>query len=363
MAPQFTDNGYNASSLHAEGRRAKAALDDARARIARQLGARAREIIFTGSGSESNNLAILGAARTLRNRGRHVVSTAIEHHAVLHAFDALREEGFEVTLLSVDSDGRVDARAFAAALRPDTVLASVGYVNNELGVVAPIEELAAIAHGRGVLFHTDAVQAPAYMPLDARELGVDLLSICAHKLSGPKGMGALYVRAGVTLAPLLYGGTQEYGVRPGTENVAGAVGMAVALDLARAESAEAGTRVRALRERFEQALLGMGDVRINGGGAPRAPHITNAAFKGVVGEQLLIRLDVEGIAASAGSACASGVMEPSHVVAALGLEREWISAIVRFSFARTTTQPEVDSAAAIVIRSVEHLRSFSSTPT
>jgi cysteine desulfurase len=363
MLPYFSEHGYNASSVHAEGRAARAALDDARERFARCIGAKSKEIVFTGGGSEADNLALFGAAHALRERGKHIVSTTIEHHAVLHALDALRDEAFEVTLLGVDSDGRVDLEAFAASLRPDTILASVMYVNNELGTVQPIADLAALAHARGVLFHTDAVQAAAYLPIDGRDLGVDMLSLAAHKFYGPKGTGALYVRAGTPIRALLHGGSQEHALRAGTENVAGIVGMTVALELALDERTESAARIATLRDRFEAHVLQrIRDVRVNGGGAVRAPHISNLSFLGVTSDQLLMRLDVDGIAVSAGSACASGAIEPSHVIAGLGLAEPWMRGVIRFSLGRTTTQAQIDRAVEVLERAVADLRSFSEVP-
>lgn len=361
MLPYFAQNGYNASSLHFEGRAARAALDGARERVARCLGAKNKEIVFTGGGSEADNLALIGAARALRARGRHIVSSAIEHHAVLHALDALRDDGWEITLLSVDSAGQVSPDAFAAALRPETVLASVMYVNNETGTVQPIRKLASLAHERNVIFHTDAVQAAAYLPLDVRTLGIDMLSIAAHKFYGPKGTGALYVREGTPLTPILLGGSQEFAKRAGTENLAGIAGLSAALDLAMDERTAAGARIATLRDAFEARVLEqIPDARVNGGEAMRAPHISNLSFLGVTSEQLLMRLDMDGIAVSAGSACASGAIEPSHVIAALGLPEPWMRGVIRFSLGRTTTQAQMTRAAEVLERAVADLRSISS---
>lgn len=363
MLPHFGQNGYNASSVHAEGRAARAALDDARDRVARCLGAKSKEIVFTGGGSEADNLAVIGVARALRSRGRHLVSTVAEHHAVLHSLSALRDEGWEVTLLAVDRDGRVSPDEFASALRADTVLASVMYVNNEVGTVQPIAQLAAAAHERGVLFHTDAVQAAAYLPLDPGKLGVDLLALAAHKFYGPKGTGLLYVRDGTPIVPIIHGGSQEFAKRAGTENVAGIVGLATALELALDERTEAAARIAALRDRFEARVLGrIPDVRVNGGRGPRAPHISNLGFLGIASEQLLMRLDLEGIAVSAGSACASGTIEPSHVIAALGLPEEWTRGVIRFSLGRATTEAQMDRVAEVLEQAVADLRSISSAP-
>ena len=318
--------GYNPSSVHAEGRAARAALDDAREAVARVLGAAPREIVFTGGGSESDVTAIVGAARALAGRGRHVVTSAIEHHAVLHAVDVLERDGWRVTRLPVDRRGLVDPQTFAASLGPGTTVASVMLANNEIGVVQPLAELAAIARSRGVVFHTDAVQAAGWLPLTVDTLGVDLLSLSAHKFNGPKGVGVLYVRRGTPVEPLIVGGGQEHGLRAGTENVAGIAGLAAALRLAEAERPLTAPRVAALRDRLEAGIVAaFPDVVVNGAGAPRLPNNLSVAFAGLPSDALLIRLDLEGIAASAGSACAAGSLEPSHVIAALRLddERRW----------------------------------------
>jgi cysteine desulfurase len=335
--------GYNPSSLHTEGRASRAALDDARDTVARVLGASPREIAFTGGGSESDVTAIAGVARALAGRGRHLVTSTIEHHAVMHAFDVLERDGWRVTRLGVDRNGLVDPVAFAQALGPETTLASVMLANNEIGVVEPIAELAALARARGIVFHTDAVQAAGWLPLDVEVLGVDLLSLSAHKFNGPKGVGVLYVRRGTPLEPLIVGGGQEHGLRAGTENVAGIAGLAVALGLAEAERPSAGPRVAALRDRLESAVLAaFPDAVVNGAGAPRLPTILSVAFAGLPSDALLIRLDLEGIAASAGSACAAGSLEPSHVTAALGLDEDRRLGVIRFALGRTTTDAEID---------------------
>jgi cysteine desulfurase len=336
-------NAYNPNSLHAEGRVARAAVDSARETVARVLGATPREIVFTGSGSESDVLAILGAARAARGRGRHVVTVATEHHAVLQAVDVLERDGWRVTRLPVDRRGLVDPAAFAEALTPETTLASVMLANNETGVVQPVAALARVARERGVLLHTDAIQAPGWLPLDVDALGVDLLSLSAHKFYGPKGVGALYVRRGTPLEPLVVGGGQEHGLRAGTENVAGIAGFAVALALADAERADTAPRVAALRDRLEAGIVAaVPDAVVNGAGAPRLPGILSVAFADVPSDALLIRLDLEGIAASAGSACAAGSLEPSHVITALGLEERLRTSVIRFSLGRTTTLHDVD---------------------
>jgi len=341
MAPLL--GGYNPNSLHAEGRAARAAVDSAREAVARVLGATPREIVFTGGGSESDVLAIVGAARAASARGRHVVTVATEHHAVLRAVDVLERDGWRVTRLAVDARGLVEPAAFAAALTAETTVASVMLANNEIGVVQPIAELARIARERGVLLHTDAVQAAGWLPLDVDALGVDLLSLSAHKFHGPKGVGVLYVRRGTALEPLIVGGGQEHGLRAGTENVAGIAGFAVALTLADAERPVTAPRVAALRDRLQAGIVAaIPDVVVNGAGAPRLPTSLSVAFAGVPSDALLIRLDLEGVAASAGSACAAGSLEPSHVAAALGLGARHRLGVIRFSLGRDTTQGQVD---------------------
>ncbi len=357
MLPFFTDSGHNPSSLHAEGRRARAGLDRARDRVAAALGVGRKEITFVGSGSEADNQALVGAARANRARGAHIVSTQIEHHAVLHALDALRDEGFAITLLPVDERGLVDPMAFERALRDDTILASVVHANNELGVIQPIAALAAAARARGVLFHTDAVQAGAWIDVHPRELGVDLLSLSAHKFYGPKGVGVLYVRDGVALQPLVYGGGQEFGRRSGTENVAGVVGLAAALERTVATAPERAARIGRLRDRFEAALRAhVSAIRVNGADAPRLPNISNISFDGLDSEELLLRFDLEGIAVSAGSACTSGVLEPSHVIAALNIDPRWQRGVIRFSLGEGTTEEEIDRVLEVVPRMSEELQ-------
>jgi len=343
MSPLF--GGFNPNSLHAEGRAARAAVDSARESVARVLGAGPREIVFTGGGSESVVLAIVGAARAAAARGRHVVTVVTEHHAVLHAVDVLERDGWRVTRLPVDPRGLVDLSAFTAALTPETTLASVMLANNEIGVVQPIAELARIARDRGVLLHTDAVQAPGWLPLNVQALGVDLLSLSAHKFYGPKGVGALYVRRGTALQPLIVGGGQEHGLRAGTENVAG---LAAALSLAESERSVTVPRVAALRDRLEAGIIAaVPDVVVNAAGAPRLAGLLSVGFGGVASDALLIRLDLEGVAASAGSACAAGALTPSHVIASLGAGARFAPGVIRFSLGRDTSGADID---AVVLR-------------
>ncbi|HTV74189.1 MAG TPA: cysteine desulfurase family protein [Candidatus Acidoferrales bacterium] len=343
MQPHLSAHPSNPSSLHAEGRAARAALDDARSAVAQALGVRSREIVFTSSGTEASNLAILGAARARRAQGMHLITAATEHHAVLRAFERLRSEGYSVTVLPVDGEGRLDPATFARAITLQTTFASIMLGNNEVGTLHPIAELAAIAREHEVVFHTDAVAAIGQVPVDVRALGADLLSLSAHKFYGPKGAGALYVREGTSLLPLLVGGAQELGLRAGTENVAGIVGMAEALTVASAELPEAALRLAALRDRLEAGIKErFPAVRINGAGARRLPGTTNVSFPHAQSASLLARLDLDGVAASAGSACAAGALERSHVIAALGVPRWAQEGVVRFSLGTTTAQDEID---------------------
>jgi cysteine desulfurase len=345
----------NPSSLHTEGRRAAAVLDAARESVAASLGAARNEIVFTSSGTEANNLAILGVLRA-GVPGAHLVTTAFEHQAVLATVERARAEGFEVTVLPVGRSGSVDVQAFAEALAPPTVLASVMYANNEIGTVQPLADLAEIARARGVLFHTDAIAAASWSPMDVRLLNVDLLSLSAHKCGGPKGVGALFLRRGVPLAPILYGGGQEFGRRPGTPNVEGIAGMAAALALATEEREAQRQRVCVLRDRLEAGIRAtIPDVRVNGSG-PRLPNILNVSFAGLDSAALLIALDLAGVAVSAGSACTSGIPGPSHVIAALGLESRWQGGAIRFSLGTSTTQGEVERVLELMPALIASLR-------
>ncbi|MGH7728185.1 MAG: cysteine desulfurase family protein [Vulcanimicrobiaceae bacterium] len=358
MVPWLEAGGFNPSSLHAEGRRARAALDDARERIAALLGVRPDEIVFTAGGSEADVLALVGAVRARRRQtgAAHVVSVASEHHAVLHALALLASEGVAVTLLGVDAQGRLDLAELAAALRPETVLVSAMLANNEIGTVGPLAEIATLAHARGVLVHCDAVQAAGRLPLDVPLLGADLLALAAHKCYGPKGVGLLAVRNGVALEPLVVGGGQERGRRAGTENVAGIVAFARALELAEAERHEEAARLERIRAQFEAELLAtVPGACIVGGEAARVAHISSVAFRGCDASELLVALDLAGVAASAGSACASGVAEPSHVLAALGLPPALARGTVRFSFGRLTGE-DAPRLAGLVRAAVEAQR-------
>lgn len=347
MAAAEPQCAFNPSSLHAEGRAARALLDDARERVAAAVGATRREIVFTSGGTEANNLALIGALDALP-RPAHVVVSAIEHSAILRPLALLRERGVETTVLSVNRDGSIDPANLLRVLRPDTRLVSIMYSNNEVGTVEPIAELATIARERGVLFHTDAIAAAMWLDLDVGRLGVAMLSLSAHKVYGPAGIGALYVRRGVPVGPLLLGGGQEAGLRAGTENVRAAIGFARALELAVAEREENGRRVRALLDRLEAGVVrAIPGASINGGAAARLPSILNISIDGIAAGELLVALDLAGIAVSAGSACATGALEPSHVLAAMGASP---SGGIRFSLGTTTTAGEVDRAIETLAR-------------
>jgi cysteine desulfurase len=347
---------YNPSSLHAEGRRAAALLDAARDRAATLLHVAPDEITFTSGGTEADNLALIGVMLAGPKDG-HVVSSGIEHHAVLGGIEQLSDLRYEVTVLPVGADGLVEVATFAGALRPRTLLASVMYANNETGTIQPIAELAAAARERGTHFHTDAVQAPSWLPLDVPSLGVDMLSLSAHKFHGPQGVGLLYVRRGVPIVPLPRGGGQEYGRRAGTQNVIGAVGMVCALGLAIAERKEVSLRIGALRNRLEAGIRSaIPDVHINAAGSARLPNFTNVSFAGLRSDELLIALDLAGIAVSAGSACTSGSLEPSHVLTAMGTQPRWCESAIRFSLGTTTSAEQIDRVLAVLPPLVAGLR-------
>jgi cysteine desulfurase len=349
--------GYNPSSAHAHGREARGALDAARADVARVLGAAPREIVFTGGGSEADVLAIVGAAKARASDGKHVITTVFEHHAVLHAFDVLEADGWSVTRLPVTSDGMVDPATVAAALRPDTTLVSVMLGNNEVGTIQPLAEIAALAHAAGALVHTDAVATAGYLELDMALLDVDLLTLSAHKFNGPKGVGVLFVRRGTPVVAQIVGGGQEHGLRSGTENLAGVAGLARALVLAATERTETVARIVALRDQLQTAIAsGVPGSIVLGAAAQRLPHILSIGFPDQPSDALLMALDLEGVSASAGSACAAGSLEPSHVVAALGVAPEYATGVLRFSLGRTTTGADVDGAAAVVGRVIGRMQ-------
>ena len=350
MAPYYGPRFGNPSSVHRWGREARVALDEARERLAVSLGAHADEIVFTSGGTEADNLAVLGTWRALRGQGRDaVVSTPIEHKAVLAAVHQVAREGGEERLCTVTADGAVDQASFESLVRPDVAIASVMWVNNEIGTVQPIEALASFANAHGVLFHTDAVQAFGKIDIDASAVPFDILSISGHKICAPKGAGAAFIRRGTVVEPLFFGGTQDRGRRPGTENVAAAVGLARAAELAVAERAAEWVRLETLRDRLERAILEqVPDAVIHGRGARRAPHILNMSVPGTDSESLLMALDLQGIACSAGSACQSGSVTPSHVLSACGIRPDIAGAALRLSLGCLTTDSAIDRVVQVL---------------
>ncbi len=357
MLPYFNAEFGNASSIHHHGQHTRAAVERARESVAALLGARAAEIVFTSGGTEADNLAVFGLARP----GDHVITSTIEHHAVLNACRWLEQIGCEVTYLPVDPRGIVDPEDLRRALRPNTRLISIMMANNETGVLQPIEEIARIAAEADVYFHTDAVQAAGKVPIDVSRLGVDLLSISGHKIHAPQGVGALYVRKGTLIQPMIHGGRHERGRRAGTENVAGIVGLGKAAELARAglSNGEA-AHMAELRDRIERTILGQTDgVGVNSAGAPRVPNTTNIWFEGIEGEALVIALDLKGVAVSTGAACSSGAIEPSHVLTAMGLSPEHARASLRFSLGKQNTADDVDLLLATLPDVLARLRELS----
>jgi cysteine desulfurase len=344
MQPYFGPRFGNPSSVHRWGREARAALDEARERVARCLGALPDEVCFTSCGTEADNMAVLGVWRARRGQGRNaVVASPIEHKAVLGAVHAAREEGAEERVLAVTPTGSLDDESFEALVRDDAAVVSVMWVNNEIGVIQPVPSLAERARARGVVFHTDAVQAFGKVEVDARRTPFDLLTISGHKIGAPKGIGALYIRRGTALEPLMYGGAQDRGRRPGTENVAMAVGLARAAELAVAEREREWAHLAAMRDRLETALMtNIPDAVIHGRTAPRAPHITSISVPGIDSESLLMALDLRGVACSAGSACQSGSITPSHVLSALGVPADLASGAIRMSLGALTTDACID---------------------
>jgi cysteine desulfurase len=354
----------NPSSVHHFGQRAKAAVDQARTAVAALIGAEPSDVVFTSGGTESDNLAIRGAAEALERTGRrHLIASAIEHEAVLNTLKALARRGWTTTLLPVDETGIVSPEALGAALTDQTALVSVMHANNEIGTVQPVAELARLAHERGALFHTDAVQSAGKISVDVKALGVDLLSISAHKFYGPKGIGALWLRRGLRLLPVLTGGKQERSRRAGTENVPGIVGMGAAAALARGTMAEEAARLAALRDRLEEGILrAVPGTAVNGARSARVPNTANVSFDRVEAESLLIALDLEGVAVSTGSACSSGTLEPSHVLKAMGLPTHRTQNSIRFSLGAANTEAEIDRVIAVLPRVVDKLRMLTRTP-
>ena len=362
MLPYFSEEYGNASSIHTFGQHARGAVEAARESVAELLGARPAEIMFSSGGTESNNHAIFGAVGAAHGGPKHVITSAIEHSAVLDPCSALEKRGVVVTVLPVDREGVVNPEDVRRAIRPETVLITIMLANNELGTIEPLEEIGKIAAQTGVTLHTDAVQAAGKIPIDVKKLGVHLLSISAHKLYGPKGVGALYVRKGTRLEPLLYGGHSERDRRPGTEDVSSIAGLGKAAELALTHMKEEGRRIAALRDRLENGLLErIPHARVNGYRARRTPNTTNLTLPFIEGESMVIALDLKGIACSTGAACSSGSVEPSHVLTAIGLAPEDARATLRLSLGHQTTDEEIDFALDTIPPVIDRLRQMSPT--
>jgi cysteine desulfurase len=356
MQPYFGEHFGNASSIHHHGQETRAAVERARESVAALLGCRPAEVVFTSGGTEADNLALFGLAA----EGDHIITSTIEHHAVLNACKHLEAEGCEVTYVPVDAACRVDPEDVRRAIRPNTKLISIMMANNETGVVQPVEEIGKVAAEADVYFHSDAVQAAGKVPVDVKTIGCDLLSISGHKIHAPQGVGALFVRKGTLLSPMLYGGRHERSRRAGTENVPGIVGLGKAAELAR-QGLESGDdrAMAAKRDRLENALLHIGSTGVNGQGAPRVPNTTNVHFDFIEGEALVIALDLKGLAVSTGAACSSGAIEPSHVLTAMGLRADRARASLRFSLGKQNTDDEVEFAIGLVPETVARLRELS----
>ena len=360
MLPYFTEHYGNPSSVHQFGLQAKVAMRDARAQVAGLIGAREEEIVFTGGGSEADNLAIKGVAWANGKKGRHIITSTIEHHAVLETLHFLEKEGFRVTYLPVDGEGMVDPDAVRDVITGETVLISIMHANNEVGTIQSIAEIGAMAREHEILFHTDAVQTVGHLPIDVKRQNVDMLSASAHKLYGPKGVGILYVRKGVRLTPLIHGGEQERRRRASTENIPGIVGFGKAAEIAQVEMVEEGRRITALRDRLIEGLLErIDEISLNGHRTRRLPNNVNVSIRYVEGESMLLNLDMEGIAASTGSACSSGTLEPSHVLLALGRTHEEAHGSLRMSLGRYNTDEDIDRVLDVLPGIVNKLRAMS----
>jgi cysteine desulfurase NifS len=357
----YTEKYGNPSSIHSFGREAKKALEEARLQVATLIGAKSEEITFTSGGTEADNLAILGIAEARRSKGRHLIVSAIEHHAVLETAEYLEKMGFELTILQVNDEGIVDVDSVGKALRPDTILVSVIHANNEVGAIQPIEEIGRIIREHGAVFHVDAVQTVGKIPVNVEKLGVDLLTISAHKIYGPKGVGALYIRKGIRISSLLHGGGQEKKRRSGTENTPGIIGFGKACELAGQRMAEEAEKLKNLRDKLLKGIMErIEHVKVNGPlGDLRLPNNVNVSIKFVEGESLLLSLDMLGIAASSGSACTSGSLDPSHVLLAMGLSHEVAHGSLRFTFGRQNTEEDVNYVLEHLPKIVERLRAMS----
>lgn len=360
MLPYLEEQYGNPSSLYAFGQRAKEAINDARTRIAACIGAEPKEIYFTSGGSEADNQAIFSVARIGERKGKkHIISTAFEHHAVLHTLDRLKERGFEITLLDVHDNGLVSAQQVAEAIRPDTCLVTIMYANNEIGTIQPIAEIGAVCREKGVLFHTDAVQAVGHLAIDVKAQQIDMLSLSAHKFHGPKGVGVLYAKRGIVLDNVINGGAQERGKRAGTENVPAIMGMAAALEEACSQREERSAQLQARRDRLIAGLRTIPYAALNGDAQKRLPGNVHFCFEGIEGESLLLMLDDKGICASSGSACTSGSLDPSHVLLAIGRPHEVAHGSLRLSLGDDTSDEDVETMIESVRDVVTHLRNMS----
>lgn len=361
MLPYFTEHYGNASSIHRVGQEANKALQQARAEIAAILGAEPKELIFTSGGSESDNQAIISAALQGAKKGKkHIISSKIEHHAVLHVLDKLEKEGYDITLLDVSPEGLVSPESVEKAIREDTALVTIMFANNEIGTIEPIKEIGEICRKHGVIFHTDAVQAVGHVPINVKEMNIDMLSFSAHKFHGPKGIGGLYVRKGIRLLPLIEGGAQEKGLRAGTENVAAVVGMAAALKEQVENMEKNAEKLTKMRDRLIDSILKeVPRVRLNGDRVKRLPGNVNFCFEGIEGEALLLMLDNLGICGSSGSACTSGSLDPSHVLLAIGLPHEIAHGSLRLTFSEYNTEEEIDYIIKAIPQVVKRLRDMS----
>lgn len=360
MVEYMTNTFGNPSSVHAFGREAKKAIIHARKQVADLIGAQPEEILFTSGGTEGDNMALRGIAEANKKRGKHIITTQIEHHAILHTCEALEKEGYRVTYLPVDEYARVNPQDVADAISDDTILISVMFANNEVGTIQPIAEIGKIAKEKGIYFHTDAVQAVGNYPIDVNEYGIDLLTISSHKFHGPKGIGALYIRKGVRIKPILFGGAQEKTLRPGTENTSGIVGLGKAAELAQAELTDKINRVQKLRDKLIAGITErIPEAKLNGHPMLRMPGNVNFSFRYIEGESLLLNLDLKGIAASSGSACTSGSLDPSHVLLAMGITHEIAHGSLRLSLGRENTEEDVDYCLEVLPEIVARLRSMS----
>lgn len=360
MLPYFTERFGNPSTLYSLGREAKQAMETAREKVARAIGARPEEIVFTSGGTESDNFALEGVAFALQKKGNHIITSSIEHHAVSETCKFLQKRGFSVTYLSVDGHGRIDPEEVAKAITPQTILISIMHANNEIGTIEPIAEIARVAREKEVCFHTDAVQTVGSLPIDVDELGVNLLSMSAHKFYGPKGVGALYIRSGTRIVRFLHGGEQERKRRASTENIPGIVGMGEAIEIAQEKQEESSKKAAALRDRLMEGLFKtLDNIRLNGHPTERLPNNVNICVERVEGESMLLNLDARGICASSGSACTSGSLEPSSVLMAIGIPPEIAHGSLRFTVGRATTEEDIDYVLEVLPEIVGRLRAMS----